>query len=80
MSETWNPKEHDIRMEEKTDASLTYQAQIICDGKSVYHMEKPVSGRFSIMKVHNAFLEIVEQYEKTGELPSRASRFLKKTR
>lgn len=77
MSEQWNEKEHEVQINEATDASLTYTAEIICDGKIVFHEEKPYTTRFSLMKIHDEFLEIAEKYKKEGILPPRSG-FLKK--
>lgn len=69
-------EEHNIHMDEKAEQN-SYIARIICDDKVVFQMEKPFHNRFSLLEIHNQFLSVLEEYEKDGRLPAKASRLKK---
>lgn len=74
----WKEREHNVWIRENTDDPKTYRFELICDDQVVLSMEKNVSSRFQLQAYHEEALETAQHYMETGELPSRASRIMKR--
>lgn len=74
----WNEREHHVWVRENTDDPKVYRFELISDEKVVLSMERNVTSRFQLQKMHEDALEMAQHYMETGELPSHASRIMKR--
>ena len=75
MCMTWNASEHQIYWNRILDEEGMYHYFDFCDGKEVYDLF--IDGKqnyFTFQMKHKKFLDLLEQYRKTGELPTRYQR------
>ncbi len=72
---TWNVSEHVIYWNRKLDEDGIYHYHVLCDEKEVYDLF--IDGKqnyFAFQIQHKKFLDFLDRYRKTGELPSRYQR------
>lgn len=74
MSGKWVEREHKVWLKENTEEVGSYKCELICDGKTVYAMEKNVTTRMQLLTVHEDMLSVAHHYMETGELPSLSKR------
>lgn len=81
MCMTWNESELDIYWNRKLDEEGIYHYFVFCDEKEVYDLF--IDGKqnyFTFQIQHKKFLDLLEHYRKTGELPTRYQRGIIKKR
>lgn len=74
----WNEREHHVWVRENIDDPKVYRFELICDDQVVLSRERNVTSRFQLQMMHEEALETAHHYMETGELPSRASRIMKR--
>ncbi len=75
MYMSWNASEHVIYWNRKIDEEGIYHYVVFCDEREVYDLF--IDGKqnyFAFQIKHKQFLDSLEYYRKTGELPSRYQR------